>query len=194
MADSVTATAANPIVAKDGGFEVLNKDGKTTEKITFTALLVRIGIRSLDTGRESFAAQFTLSQERVKQMEELNAISDMVSNFRNNAFASDAKSTAASGWPSDSSKLTNLINAFNAKYPNNQIAGGTSSNFTKGQIMTLESNVQSLSSTLSTQSEQQTTRTNQAMNRSSNFLQQLQTMMQAAKDALATAARTGSAG
>ena len=33
MADSVTATAANPIVAKDGGFEVLNKDG-SKERIT----------------------------------------------------------------------------------------------------------------------------------------------------------------
>ena len=190
----VTATATNPIVALDGGFEVLNKDGKTKEKITFTALLVRIGIRSLDTSRGSFAAQFTLSQERVKQMEELNAISAMVSNFRNNAFASDAKSDAKSGWTSDSTKLKDLIKAFNDKYPNNKLDGTTSDDFTKGQIMTLESNIQSLSSTLSTQSEQQTTRTNQAMNRSSNFLQQLQTMMQAAKDSLATAARTGSAG
>jgi hypothetical protein len=86
------------------------------------------------------------------------------------------------------------MTAFNAKYPNNQLAGEQSSNYTRAQIMTLESNIQSLSSTLSTQSEQQSTRTTQAMNRSSNFLQQLQPMMQAAKESLATAARTGSAG
>ena len=194
MADSVTATAANPIVAKDGGFEVLNKDGKTTEKITFTALLVRIGIRSLDTGRESFATQFTLSQERVKQMEELNAISGMVADFNNNFGSNDAGGTTLSGWEGKTTALKDLIKNFNDKYPNNQLASEKPGNFTRAQIKTMESNIQSLSSTLASQSEQQSTRTTQAMNRSSNFLQQLQTMMQAAKESLATAARTGSAG
>jgi hypothetical protein len=191
---SVTPTTANPIVAVDGGFKVLNKAGKV-ESLSFTALLVRIGIRSLDTGRESFSSQFSLSQERVKQMEELNAISAKVSAIRN-AFASDAKSGDTSGDTANGAAIKSLMAAFNAKYPNNQLAGATpgDNKFTKAQIMTLESNIQSLTSTLSSQSEQQTTRTNQAMNRSSNFLQQLQTMMQAAKDAQATAARTGSAG
>jgi hypothetical protein len=193
MTTSVSPTKDNPIVAVDGAFSVWNKDGTGEERITFTALLVRIGIRSLDSGRESFATQFSVSEERVKQMEELNAISAKVAAIRN-AFSSDAKSSDACGKTDESNAISALMTNFNAKYPNNQLAGDKSANYTKAQIMTLESNIQSLSGTLTTQSEQQTTRTNQAMNRSSNFLQQLQTMMQAAKDALATAARTGSAG
>ena len=127
-------------------------------------------------------------------MEELNAISGMVADFNNNFGSNDAGGTTLSGWEGKTTALKDLIKNFNDKYPNNQLASEKPGNFTRAQIKTMESNIQSLSSTLASQSEQQSTRTTQAMNRSSNFLQQLQTMMQAAKESLATAARTGSAG
>jgi hypothetical protein len=60
-------------------------------------------------------------------------------------------------------------------------------------LQSLLSNMQTAQSTLSSENEQQSMRTNQAMNRSSGFLQQLQNMVQAAKESLQAASRAGGA-
>lgn len=61
----------------------------------------------------------------------------------------------------------------------------------KSGLESLSSNAQTAQSTLSSENEQQNMRTNQAMNRSSGFLQQLQAMMQTAKEAQQAATKTG---
>ena len=58
-------------------------------------------------------------------------------------------------------------------------------------VQNILSNMQTAQSTLSSENEQQSMRTNQAMNRSSGFLQQLQNMMQTAKEALQAASKAG---
>jgi hypothetical protein len=114
-------------------------------------------------------------------------------------------------------KLYNAIYDFNKKYPSSNVScedgffnmdddvakdknghvyvrtdkEGRWFNMYRKGVEALSSNAQTVSSTLSSENEQQSMRTNQAMNRSSGFLQQLQTMMQSAKDALQAAAKSG---
>ena len=83
-----------------------------------------------------------------------------------------------------------------AKYLKNNPSLGLSGQtykITKENVNNLITQMQTCQSTLSSENEQQSMRTNQAMNRSSGFLQQLQGLMQTAKEALQAASKAGAA-
>ncbi len=73
-------------VQSTGGFftmdGVTNTDG-TPKKLTFTGLMLQLGLDALEQSRGAFAAQFELAQALVKQMEELNNIVQQVNALKN---------------------------------------------------------------------------------------------------------------
>jgi hypothetical protein len=149
-------------------------------------------------------------------MKELNEITQLINSAKAALKSGDQPKSdddTAEAFHPQCVKLWDSIVDFNKKYPNSKIGvednyfswndehkdqttghyvkdSGYFSMYRKG-VEALSSNAQTVSSTLSSENEQQSMRTNQAMNRSSGFLQQLQTMMQSAKDALQAAAKSG---
>jgi hypothetical protein len=188
--------------------------------VTFMHLMIYLGLETLKQSRSAFQTQFTKAQEKVNIMKELNEITQLINSGKAALPSNDKQKSddmTGYGFASDCVTLWNSIADFNKKYPNSKIGvekdyfvwndgdygEGVDANghyiqgtagcfdiYRKG-IEALSSNAQTVSSTLSSENEQQSMRTNQAMNRSSGFLQQLQTMMQSAKDALQAAAKSG---
>jgi hypothetical protein len=193
--------------------EVISK-----QTVTFMHLMIYIGLETLKQSRSAFQTQFDRAQDKVNILKELNEITQLINTAKTHLPQEDkpkSDDTTNKAGAKTSVELYEKLFVFNKKYPNSKVNmsncfnwddeteengkvvpkkpdkyDGYFSIFRKG-VETLSSNAQAVSSTLSSESEQQSMRTNQAMNRSSGFLQQLQTMMQSAKDALQAAAKSG---
>lgn len=190
----VTPTKDNTIIAADGFFYVYQGEGKDPVQMSFMSLMIELGLYALKNSRDAFQVQFERAEEKVRCMEALNTVIQKINNIKTQ-FKDDAKGDANA----NASDLRSSIDAFNRKYPSSQITynsdffSDSNKKVTKKGVETLNSNCQTLQSTLSSENEQQSMRTNQAMNRSSGFLQQLQSMMQSAREALMASAKTGGA-
>ncbi len=188
---NVNPTSTNPVVSAGGNFQVneKTKDGKFVT-LSFTSLLIWAGLKSLEGSRAAFNTQFSIAQDKVKIMQELNSLMQLA-NAEKAKFKSDAKSDDKITIGTD---FENLEYSFIRKYPNliKTGAGVGNHQVTNGNLQAFINNLQTAQSTLSSENEQQSMRTNQAMNRSSGFLQQLQSMMQTAKEALQAASKAGS--
>lgn len=172
----------------------------TKAQYSFSAIMLKLGLRALQGSQETFQAQFTRAQEMVKCMEELNALMQSMNTLKAK-FGNDPKADTRTTDENDA--LQKSINAFNKKYPSCAIEKGqTFLNYDKDKNLihnqvnysgfsAMMSNIQTIQSTLSSQNEQQSMRTNQAMSRASGYLQQLQSILQAAKEGLQAAAKAG---
>jgi hypothetical protein len=187
--------------------------------VTFMHLMIYIGLETLRQSRSAFQTQFDRAQDKVNILKELNEITQLINTMKSYLPSGDKQKSddkTKEDGSASCAKLYNAITKFNKRYPSSQI-GCEDSYFNKDKdlitdpetgdvkvviidtyfnmyrkgVEALSSNAQTVSSTLSSENEQQSMRTNQAMNRSSGFLQQLQTMMQAAKDSLQAAAKSG---
>lgn len=179
-------------------FTLSDDSGDQKKALTFSAILLEFGLSALQGSRGAFQTQFDLAQEKVDCMEALNNLMQRINKIKTQ-FASDAKGDAtAIHWDSNTPG-TNLqieVDKFNKNYPNYKLNATFVTNtdqplITKANLEALASNAQAMQSTLSSENEQQSMRTNQAMNRSSGYLQQLQSMMQSAKEALQAAGKAG---
>jgi hypothetical protein len=190
-------SAVTNVQSTGGNFAVTYADGSKKE-LCFASLMIEIGIMGLTANQQAFETQMKQAEALVQAMEKLNAIVQKAGILKA-GFAADAKSdavlSAADGALGVDELYNMLYNEFNLNYP----AFATKADFgykngptiTRGSLETLISNLQTSQSLLASFNEQQGTRTSQAMSRSSGFLQQLQTAMQTAKEAMAAAAKSG---
>jgi arginyl-tRNA synthetase len=189
---STVNSAAPSVTVVNGMFQVKDSDG-STRSLSFASLMIDMGVRALTANQQAFETQLAQAQSLVDCMQELNAIMQAANSIKGQG-DSDTKYYGDPGRKEDS--LASRLDAFNKKYPSFNVSyttyDGNSTIYTKQQLETLISNLQTTQSLVSSFNEQQGTRTSQAMSRSSGFLQQLQTAMQTAKEALAAAAKAGS--
>ncbi|MDR2161744.1 MAG: hypothetical protein LBO77_06370 [Desulfovibrio sp.] len=183
------------VQAAGGNFVLTGTDGKQTT-LCFASLMIELGVRNLTANQQAFETQMARSQSLVDAMQELNEIMQAAGLIKAK-FSSESKAESVHGGQAVADLYTKL-EAFNRNYPDFKVEANivTSSitnliGINKGDTETLISNLQTSQSLLSSFNEQQGTRTSQAMSRSTGFLQQLQTAMQTAKEALLAAAKTG---
>ena len=299
----MTSVTPPVISAVGGNFQVTEMvDNKqVTNTLSFASLLIRFGLKSMESSRAAFSTQYTIASDKVKIMQELNNLMQLVNNFKAKFTDKDGKDTkkmmdldlskqlaafmkkypglltftemtalgglseaegktllntlntrqttkksekdaaynqlsksekayvdtspafrtmmkeptsdAYKKWEALDTECTTIKNSIDeltkktkeggevtlseetAKYlkDNSIYTLGTKYEITKENVNILTSQMQTAQSTLSSENEQQSMRTNQAMNRSSGFLQQLQGLMQSAKEALQAASKAGAA-
>ncbi|MDR2801522.1 MAG: hypothetical protein LBB52_09730 [Desulfovibrio sp.] len=181
----------NPGVQAAGGKFVLTGTDGVQTTLCFASLMIELGVMNLTANQQAFETQMARSQSLVDAMQELNEIMQLAGNIKAK-FTSESKTeTLFTG--QDVIDLKAKLNAFNKNYPDFKVEANFQNNnsISKANTETLISNLQTSQSLLSSFNEQQGTRTSQAMSRSTGFLQQLQTAMQTAKEAMMAAARTG---
>ena len=196
-----TITAAN-VQSANGYFQV------NGQNLTFADLVMLIGFNSLEAQDKTFETMFKEAQERTNQMNKVNDCIQMLNNYKDN-FDKDGNVTDKGGYTGGNSTYVGLSTA-DAKlwndnyYPalvksglikdkdagQQDVCGiGTDAVFTKKELDNFLENAKLAQSNLSSANEQQMMKTNQAATKRSTILQQLQTLLGAAKDAMSASAR-----
>ena len=112
---NVTPSATNPVISAGGNFQINEKtaDGRFVT-LSFASLLIWAGLKSLEGSRAAFNTQFTIAQNKVGVMQELNNLMQLANNL---------KALFTSGDNSDAKKLMSpefakALDELMAKYPN----------------------------------------------------------------------------
>lgn len=79
--------------ATSGNFVITGADGRAST-LSFSELLLSMGMQSLDVTRNTFNTQYAIAQERVNSMKELNDLVQAMNLYKND-FKSDGKVTDA---------------------------------------------------------------------------------------------------
>ena len=184
-------TTTGSVTAVGGNFQVKDEQGKTST-LSFASLLIKMGMQAMENSRGAFNSQYMIAQNKVEIMKQLNDLMVKLNTVKTEFKAEDKGDAVKAINPA----LCKEIQDFITKFPGVLSKGLTinsKNEVSKQNLDIFISNMQTGQSTLSSENEQQSMRTNQAMNRSSGFLQQLQGIMQTAKEALQAAAKTGNA-
>ncbi len=203
----MSTTLTPPVTVQNGKFITQIPDSNGTNKNTelnFASMLLFFGIKALQQNRATFTSQYAVAQQRVDLMKTLNEVSQLVAKYKK--FPDDAKRDTMCIYgikKEDIDKIKEGVQKLQAAGVINkgftvdsttieQKGSGEKLDYiTKEVFSSLEAILQTAQSTLASQNEQQSMRTNQAMNRSSGHLQQLQNLMQTAKESMQAAARAG---
>lgn len=198
-----SGTHASNVQSLDSGyFQVGNA------KLTFADLVMLIGKNSLKAQDKTFETMFKESQERTNCMNKLNDCIQMLNTYKDN-FDKDGKAIDKGSYTGSSDELVGLSNADKEKWlsvykptlvdsgiikdkESDQAANmgiGSDGIFTKKELDNFLENAKLGQSNMSSTNEQQMMKTNQAATKRSTVLQQLQTLLAAAKDASNAAAR-----
>ena len=188
-----TITSAN-VQSANGYFQV------NGQNLTFADLVMLIGFNSLEAQDKTFETMFKEAQDRTNQMNKVNDCIQMLNNYKDN-FDKDGKVLDKGGYTGSDSKCVGLSAADSQKWINEYkpalVASGLitdpgigdDSAFYKSELDGFLENAKLAQSNLSSANEQQMMKTNQAATKRSTILQQLQTLLGAAKDAMSASAR-----
>lgn len=202
MTTTTGVTASNVQSVDTGFFQVGD------QKLTFSDLVMLIGLNSLQAQDKTFETMFKEAQERTGTMNKLNDCLQMLNKYKN-YFDKDGKVTGEPSGTKVNDKALRLTTEDMAKWKNDYLPSlvdsgivkdgtGSSSNvmgigrdgiFVKKELDTFLENAKLAQSNMSSTNEQQMMKTNQAATKRSTILQQLQTLLSAAKDAMSASAR-----
>lgn len=200
---STTGVHASNVQSLDSGYFQVGD-----AKLTFADLVMLVGLNSLKSQDKTFETMFKESQERSECMNLLNDCIQMLNTYKDN-FDKDGKAIDKGGYTGSSDNLVGLTNADKEKWlsvykPKLADSGlvkdkeadqaacmgiGSDALFTKKELDNFLENAKLAQSNMSSTNEQQMMKTNQAATKRSTILQQLQTLLSAAKDASSAAAR-----
>lgn len=185
---SSTSIITNVSRMASGHFQI--KQGDKTYDLSFAGLMIEMGLVALQQSREAFTYQFNAADNLLTAMRELNAVMASLNKIKE-SFANDAK-------PGDTKKEKDAVSykdlmAFNAKYPSLKIniTIGSDGTYSRSAVNTDINTIKDMQSSISSLSEQQNSRTTQANSRVTGWLQQIQSLLQSAKDAQQAAGKSG---